>query len=90
MKKINENTLEHLKIVCYEVALSGLIDEQTMTEVKEAAENYLNENGYTDFKVKCDYEINSPEVIDSNKMYVDFMQKEFPGSPSYCYNRIEL
>lgn len=90
MKKIDEETLKRLKLICYEVALMGVIDAQTMSEVKAAAEQYLDYKGYTHFKVKCDYEINSPDVIDSNKMYVDFYQKEFPGSTTYFHHRIEL
>ena len=62
MKKIDEETLKRLKLICYEVALMGVIDAQTMFEVKEAAENYLNEKGYTHFKVKCDYEIKQEEM----------------------------
>ena len=65
-KKIDETVLEKVRLKCYEVALMGIINEQTMEEVKEVAFTYLSNNGYERISVKCDFENNTPDII-SNK-----------------------
>lgn len=90
MKKIDENILEKVKLKCYEVLLHGIIDQEAMSEAKVIAEEYLRENGFSEIEAKCDYENNSPDVIDSGNIYVDIFEKEFKGSTSFYKHRIVL
>lgn len=79
-KNIDESVREHLKILCYEIALGGMIDSQTRSEVKLTVEKYLNNNGYSIELVKCDEENNPPELIDSNQMKVEIFEFIIPSS----------
>jgi hypothetical protein len=89
-KKIDETVLEKVRLKCYEVALMGIINEQTMEEVKEVAFTYLSNNGYERISVKCDFENNPPDIIDRNNMIIEIFESEFPGSSSYHKHLIIL
>lgn len=90
MKKIDKNTLEALKIVCYEIALAGMIDKQTMTDIKRVAEKFLLVNGYDINWVKCDLENNPPDSIDHNQLVVDISEVVMPGSLECIMHKIIL
>lgn len=90
MKKIDKNTLEKLQLRCYEVALMGIIDSQTMAELKVLCEKYLAENEFNIDYVKCDFENNPPDVIDRNSIIIDISEIAFPGSHERYKHRIVL
>lgn len=89
-KKIDKEVLEEVRLKCYEVALMGIINEETLRKVKEVAENLLNNRGYVIDRVKCDFENNPPEVIDRNHVKIEIFEREFSGSQSFFIHTIIL
>lgn len=89
-KKINNEVLEEIKLKCYEVALMGIINEETLKKVKEVAEKHLNNNGYAVERVKCDFENNLPEVVDRNHVKIEIFERQFSGSQDFCAHTIIL
>lgn len=75
MNILNEKTLEHLKILCYEVVLGEMIDAKTRDKAQKVVERYLFDGGYKINYVKCDEENNPPSVVDSNKMIVTISEQ---------------
>lgn len=88
--KINEDILNGIKLKCYEILLHGMIDSDALAEAKKITEKYLESAGVELTSVKCDYENNPPDVIDSGNVYVDITEQEFSGSQSYFKHRVEL
>lgn len=90
MKKIDEEILEKVQLKCYEVLLHGIIDAEALSEAKRIAEIYLLKQGFLIRTIKCDYENNTCDVIDSGRVYIDITEYEFQGSQSYFKHRIIL
>jgi len=89
-KKIDKSTIETLKLLCYDSLLGEFINERTLSNVKTAVQQYLDNKGYKIINVKCDWENNAPDVIDRNEVYVDISEEDFPGSPNILLHRIIL
>jgi hypothetical protein len=89
-KKIDQSVRDHLQILCYEVVLGEMIDQETRNNAKVVVENYLNNNGYKIDYVKCDEENNPPDLVDSNQMKIEIWEETIPGSSTKKIHTIML
>jgi hypothetical protein len=89
-KKIDHSVREHLQILCYEVVLGEIIDQETRDKAKKVAEDYLSNNGYKIELVKCDEENNPPDLVDSNCMKIEVFEETVPGSSIRIIHTIML
>ena len=89
-KKIDQSVREHLKMLCYEVVLGEIIDQETRNKAKRIVENYLNNNGYKIDLVKCDQENNSPDIVDSNQVKIEIWEETIPGSSTKTIHTVML
>lgn len=89
-KKINSSVKEHITILCYEVLLGEMINQESRMKAKQITENYLNNNGYKINWVKCDEENNSCDVVDSCQVILHISEEVFPGSPDEIIHIITL
>lgn len=89
-KKIDKSTIETLKLLCYEAILGNIINEKALFTAKTIVQQYLDNKGYKIINVKCDWENNSPDIIDRNEVYIDITEEEFPGSQTVLMHRVIL
>lgn len=87
-KNIDKEVLEEVKLKCYEFALMGIINNDMLKKIKEVSENYLNNRGYLIERVKCDFENNSPDIIDRNHIKIEILEPS--GSQSFIIHTIIL
>jgi hypothetical protein len=89
-KKIDNKILEHVKLLCYEVVLGEMIDQETRNNAKNTAAKFFKENDYSINWVKCDQENNPPDVVDSNRMIINVSEQVESGSLEEIIHTIEL
>lgn len=89
-KKIDQKIREHLQILCYEVVLGEMINQETRNKAKTVVENYLNNGGYKIEFVKCDEENNPPDLVDSSQMKIEIWEETIPGSSTKKIHTIIL
>ena len=89
-KKIDQAVRDHLQILCYEVVLGEMINQDTRNNAKRVVESYLNNNGYKIERVKCDEENNPPDLVDSNQMKIEIWEETIPGSSEKKIHTIML
>lgn len=76
-KQIDESVLKRVKTLCENLLMHYCIDSATMSKAKYLTMMYLNKNGYTYSRVKCDYENNPPDSIYSQKLIIQFFEREY-------------
>ena len=89
-RKIDKNTLEHIRQLCFQKLHFELNNNQNRCIAKDITENYLNSNEFQFKSVKCDLENNSPSVVDNSQMLIDIFEEENSNSANYFKHRIIL
>ncbi len=71
IQKIDYITLEKVRALCYENLLFEMINQTTMHQAKYITGTYFHiNNEYKVNRIKCDYENNPPNVIDSGRVLI--------------------
>lgn len=89
-KRINEQVLEHVKNLCYEIALGGAITQDVRDDIVSMTSQYFQENDYRVLNIQCDEANNPSDIVDSNLVIIDIKEESFPGSSTTYLHQIVL